>query len=200
MAQQRTYYVYIMASKSRVLYIGVTGFLMQRVLQHHARRRRRVHTPLPRPSSGVFPKLSQRRRRDCTRNGTEEMAPREEDRVDRRTQSDLGGPGGRLGRASRDARGKDSRFLPSVGMTTPKPLSFRNGVAVEESAVACSATVLATSRFLPSVGMTILSGTRLLGISPERSCHLADTLRPVTKVPTLLGLCIQTLIPHHIED
>ena len=36
MAQQRTYYVYIMASKSRVLYIGVTGFLMQRVLQHCA--------------------------------------------------------------------------------------------------------------------------------------------------------------------
>jgi hypothetical protein len=27
MAQQRTYYVYIMASKSRVPYIGVTGFL-----------------------------------------------------------------------------------------------------------------------------------------------------------------------------
>jgi putative endonuclease len=36
MAQQRTYYVYVMASKSRVLYIGVTGFLMQRVLQHRA--------------------------------------------------------------------------------------------------------------------------------------------------------------------
>lgn len=33
MAQQRTYYVYIMAGKSRVLYIGVTGFLMQRVLR-----------------------------------------------------------------------------------------------------------------------------------------------------------------------
>ena len=36
MSQQRTYYVYIMASRSRVLYIGVTGFLMQRVLQHRA--------------------------------------------------------------------------------------------------------------------------------------------------------------------
>jgi putative endonuclease len=30
------YYVYIMASKSRVLYIGVTGFLMARVLRHKA--------------------------------------------------------------------------------------------------------------------------------------------------------------------
>ena len=49
MAQQRTYYVYIMASKSRVLYVGVTGFLMQRVLRHRAgeggafTRRYRVH-------------------------------------------------------------------------------------------------------------------------------------------------------------
>lgn len=32
----RRYYVYIMASKSRVLYTGVTGFLMARVLRHKA--------------------------------------------------------------------------------------------------------------------------------------------------------------------
>ncbi|HTS06696.1 MAG TPA: GIY-YIG nuclease family protein [Candidatus Eisenbacteria bacterium] len=49
MAKQRTYYVYIMASKSRVLYVGVTGFLMSRVLRHRAgeggefTRRYRVH-------------------------------------------------------------------------------------------------------------------------------------------------------------
>lgn len=49
MAKQRTYYVYIMASKSRVIYVGVTGFLMSRVLQHRAgdggdfTRRYRVH-------------------------------------------------------------------------------------------------------------------------------------------------------------
>jgi len=46
---QRTYYVYIMASRSRVLYVGVTGFLMARVLRHKAgvggafTRRYRVH-------------------------------------------------------------------------------------------------------------------------------------------------------------
>jgi putative endonuclease len=33
---QRLFYVYIMASKSRVLYVGVTGFLMARVLRHKA--------------------------------------------------------------------------------------------------------------------------------------------------------------------
>ena len=32
----KRYYVYVMASKSRVLYVGVTGFLMARALQHKA--------------------------------------------------------------------------------------------------------------------------------------------------------------------
>jgi len=36
MARERSYYVYIMASKSRVVYVGVTGFLMARVLRHRA--------------------------------------------------------------------------------------------------------------------------------------------------------------------
>jgi putative endonuclease len=34
--RERTYYVYIMASKTRVIYVGVTGFLMARVLRHRA--------------------------------------------------------------------------------------------------------------------------------------------------------------------
>src|SRR5258706_9783618 len=36
MMRERRYYVYIVASKSRVIYIGVTGFLMARVLRHKA--------------------------------------------------------------------------------------------------------------------------------------------------------------------
>jgi putative endonuclease len=32
--REKRYYVYILASKSRVLYVGVTGFLRTRVLQH----------------------------------------------------------------------------------------------------------------------------------------------------------------------
>ena len=49
MPKQRTYYVYIMASKNRVIYVGVTGFLMSRVLRHRSgegaefTRRYRVH-------------------------------------------------------------------------------------------------------------------------------------------------------------
>jgi putative endonuclease len=34
MARERCYYVYILASKSRVIYVGVTGCLMARVLRH----------------------------------------------------------------------------------------------------------------------------------------------------------------------
>jgi putative endonuclease len=36
MERERCYYVYIMASKSRVIYVGMTGFLMARVLRHKA--------------------------------------------------------------------------------------------------------------------------------------------------------------------
>ena len=49
MARERRYYVYIMASISGVLYVGVTGFLVTRVLQHKSgqtdgfTRRYRVH-------------------------------------------------------------------------------------------------------------------------------------------------------------
>jgi putative endonuclease len=32
----KRYYLYILASKTRVLYVGMTGFLMSRVLQHKA--------------------------------------------------------------------------------------------------------------------------------------------------------------------
>ncbi len=34
MRTEKRYYVYIMASRSRVLYVGITGFLLARVLQH----------------------------------------------------------------------------------------------------------------------------------------------------------------------
>jgi putative endonuclease len=36
MPRARTYYVYIMTSRTRVIYVGMTGFLMARVLRHRA--------------------------------------------------------------------------------------------------------------------------------------------------------------------
>jgi len=37
MPREKRYYVYILASKSRVLYVGMTGFVDARILQHKAR-------------------------------------------------------------------------------------------------------------------------------------------------------------------
>ena len=60
MAREKCYYVYIMASKSRVIYVGMTGFLMARVLRHRAgeggefTRKYRVHRPDPAPHVAVF--------------------------------------------------------------------------------------------------------------------------------------------------
>ena len=36
MPEEKLYYVYILASRSRAIYIGMTGFLMSRVLSHRA--------------------------------------------------------------------------------------------------------------------------------------------------------------------
>jgi putative endonuclease len=49
MPRQYTYYVYILSSKNRTFYVGVTGFLMARVLRHKKgeggkfTRRYRIH-------------------------------------------------------------------------------------------------------------------------------------------------------------
>jgi putative endonuclease len=36
MSAEKLYYVYILSSKSRAIYVGMTGFLMARVLRHRA--------------------------------------------------------------------------------------------------------------------------------------------------------------------
>ncbi len=36
MKRERRYYLYILSSKDRVIYVGMTGFLMARVLRHRA--------------------------------------------------------------------------------------------------------------------------------------------------------------------
>jgi putative endonuclease len=49
MAKEKIYYVYIVASRTRVIYVGMTGFLMARILRHRAgeggafTRKYRVH-------------------------------------------------------------------------------------------------------------------------------------------------------------
>ncbi len=36
MPERKLYYVYIIASRSRAIYIGMTGFLLARILRHRA--------------------------------------------------------------------------------------------------------------------------------------------------------------------
>jgi predicted GIY-YIG superfamily endonuclease len=36
MPEEKLYYVYILASKSRTIYVGMTAFLMARMLKHRA--------------------------------------------------------------------------------------------------------------------------------------------------------------------
>jgi putative endonuclease len=38
MPRKKRYYVYILSSKGRVLYVGMTGFLTARILQHKTRK------------------------------------------------------------------------------------------------------------------------------------------------------------------
>jgi putative endonuclease len=52
MPKQKLYYVYILASKSRAIYVGMTAFLMNRVLRHRAgeggafTRKYKIHRPV----------------------------------------------------------------------------------------------------------------------------------------------------------
>jgi predicted GIY-YIG superfamily endonuclease len=83
MVRQRTYYVYIMASISRVIYVGVTGLLMARVLRHRTDEGGAgVHAEIPRAPPGIFSHLPQHRGRDRALDRDQEVAAREESRSD----------------------------------------------------------------------------------------------------------------------
>jgi len=116
MVLERRYYIYIMASKSRVLYVGVTGFLMARVLRHKAgeggafTRKYRVHRLVYFQSFQNVATHSRGRQRSRSGDG-------EEGGIDSRGQPDVGGSGSGVGRGSGDEGVRESRFLASLGMT-----------------------------------------------------------------------------------
>ncbi len=86
------YYVYIMSSKSRVLYVGVTGFLLSPSPPPQIRRRRSLHQQIPRPSPRLLPSIPKHRRRHRPRDRNQKLAPRKEGRANPRKQPHLGGP------------------------------------------------------------------------------------------------------------
>ena len=89
MRREKRYYVYVLASKSRVLYVGVTGFLMARVLQHKSGECERL-TPMYKVNRMVHFEVFQYVNHDRTGNGVQEVAAGKEGRIARGEQSDLG--------------------------------------------------------------------------------------------------------------
>jgi hypothetical protein len=126
---ERRYYVYIMASKSRVIYVDVTGFLMARVLRHRAGEGGHLRESTVRAGSFIITAfrtsaMPLRGRR------AEEMAAREEGGLDSGGEPDLGGSVERLGRGGDYEGVADSRFLTGrsarFGMTSlPTRTQFR---------------------------------------------------------------------------
>jgi len=105
MVSERRYYVYIMSSRSRVIYVGVTGYLMARVLRHRAggggefTRKYRVHRL-------VYFESFQNVENAIARE-TEIKKWRREKKVELiRRESDLGGFGGGVGGAAEMRVGK----------------------------------------------------------------------------------------------
>jgi putative endonuclease len=107
--RERRYYVYILSSKSRVLYVGMTGFLMSRVLRHQAgeggafTRKYRVHRL-------VYFESFQNVENAISRDGDQEVASREKSGIDSARESYMGGPCGGLGRVGSHEDWR-SRFL-----------------------------------------------------------------------------------------
>src|SRR5271166_6966952 len=56
MAREFRFYAYIMASKSRRIYTGVTNNIERRVKQHKAKRNRRLYPAVQNQSAGVLPR------------------------------------------------------------------------------------------------------------------------------------------------
>ena len=82
----KTYWVYILASRTRALYVGVTNNLQRRLWEHrtgdgsaHAFRYREVKL--------VWCKVFGRQRRDREREADQELAPRKEDSPHRAEES-----------------------------------------------------------------------------------------------------------------
>ena len=121
--REKRYYVYIMASKGRVLYVGVTGFLFARVLQHKSGETDGF-TSRYKITRLVYYEVFQYVNNAIARETDQEVAPGKENSIDRGLQCHVRRFGCRLGQA----RGNEnSRFLPPVGMTSNKSAFHRVG-------------------------------------------------------------------------
>jgi putative endonuclease len=109
------FYVYILSSRSRTLYVGVTKDLRVRVLQHRTSGARSFTARNKIGRLVYFERfqyvrnaIAREKELDCTRKRVEGLEPCSQGGVDRKREPDMGGPGrGIVG----FAEAGDSRFL-----------------------------------------------------------------------------------------
>src|ERR1039458_7323535 len=100
MKRQWHFWVYIVASKSRHIYTGMTNNIARRIAEHKSGHiegftqkdsHRRIHTEVPHQPTGVLRKISLCRQRDRAGEADQRLGSQETGRVDRGLESHLGG-------------------------------------------------------------------------------------------------------------
>ena len=92
MVLNQEYVVYIMASSTGPVYIGMTGFFFTRVGQHKAEEIKGL-SRLPVRAAGLFRKLRQREPSHKPREAAQALDPRGKNRFDREQESAVEGSG-----------------------------------------------------------------------------------------------------------
>src|SRR5437016_6921643 len=95
----RAYYVYIMASRSRVLYTGVTNDLAR--VRAQAQPHPRLHEQVPHQAAGLLRGVWRCARRHRPRKAAQGLGSLTKDAVDRTEKPHMGGLGGHLVRGTR---------------------------------------------------------------------------------------------------
>jgi hypothetical protein len=111
-----SYWVYILSSKSRKLYIGVTSDLVRRVYDHKNGTHSRIYQEVSHPPPGLFRANIQLKSRYRSGKANQSVVQTEEGRFDTRDQLRVAGPGCRLVSALY-SRQIQARSLAALGMT-----------------------------------------------------------------------------------
>ncbi len=96
MSRSHTYFIYILASKTRRLYVGMTNDLEIRVWQHKNNKVVGICCSLQHRPARLLRGFSGSAPGDRTREADQEVATREEDQADRGYESGLAGPEPRM--------------------------------------------------------------------------------------------------------
>jgi hypothetical protein len=91
------FWVYILTSRTGTLYIGITGYLGTRIMQHKIDSIGRIHQKIQSPSTCLLRKLPIHPDRNSTRKTAQRLAAGKENCVGRKDESTVARFGGKLG-------------------------------------------------------------------------------------------------------